>query len=73
VRLQTIVGNKIHNLIDREENAREQAQSFIDLFGVKGRQFLRSTLLLLLERKLLDGQLKLLEELKTRISLVESI
>jgi transposase len=68
-----MVGNKIHNLIDREEEAREQAQNFTDLFGVKGMQFLRSTPLPLLERKLLDGQLELLEELRTRISWVESI
>ncbi len=36
-------------------------------------QFLRSIELPILERKLLDGQLKLLEELRTRISLIESI
>ena len=34
---------------------------------------MRSVELPLLERKLLDGQLGLLEELRTRISLVESI
>jgi len=62
-----MVKNKIHNLIDRQEKAREQAQSFTDLFGVKGRQFLRSIPLPLLERKLLDGQLELLEELRTRL------
>ena len=64
-----MVKNKIHNLIDREENAREQAQRFTDLFGTKGMQFLKSFELPLLERKLLDGQLELLEELRTRISL----
>ena len=68
-----MVKNKIHHLIDRQENAREQAQNFTDLFGAKGMQFLRSVELPLLERKLLDGQLELLEELRTRISLVESI
>jgi len=73
VRLQTMVKDKIHHLIDRQEEAREPAQSFTDLFGVKGMQFLRSTPLPLLERKLLDGQLELLEELRTRISSVESI
>jgi transposase len=36
-------------------------------------QFLRSVELDLLERKLLDGQLELLEELRTLLSLVESI
>jgi len=73
VRLQTMVKNKIHNLIYRQEEAREQVQRFSDLFGVKGMQFLRSIPLPMLERKLLDGQLELLAELKTRISFVESI
>ena len=68
-----MVKNKIHNLIDKQENAREHAQSFTDLFGAKEMQFLRSTPLHLLKRKLLDGQLELLEELRTRISLVKSI
>jgi transposase len=36
-------------------------------------QFLRSVELPVLERKLLDGQLELLEELRTCISLIESI
>ena len=73
VRLQTMVKNKIHNLIDRQEEARVQAQSFTDLFGAKGMQFLRTVILPILERKLLDGQLELLAELRTRISSVESI
>jgi transposase len=73
VRLQTMVKNKIHNLIDRQEEVREQAQSFTDLFGAKGMQFLRSVELPVLERKLLGGQLELLEELRTRISLIEYI
>lgn len=68
-----MVKNRIHNLIDRQENAREPAQSFTYIFGVKGRQFLRSVALPVLERKLLDGQLELLEELRTRISLIELI
>lgn len=59
--------------MDIQEEAREQAQIFSDLFGAKGIQFLRSASLPLLERKLLDGQLGLLEELRTRISLLKSI
>jgi len=55
------------------QHIREQVQSFADLFRAKGGQFLRSVELPLLERKLLDGQLELLEELRSRISLVESI
>jgi len=73
VRLQTVVKNRIHNFIDRQENAREPAQSFTYIFVVKGRQFLRSVALPVLERKFLDGQLELLEELRTRISLIELI
>jgi len=29
-----MVGNKIHNLIDRQENDMERTQNFTDLFGV---------------------------------------
>lgn len=36
-------------------------------------QFLRSVELPILERKLLDGQLELLEELRTHISSIESV
>ncbi|MEW6063583.1 MAG: IS110 family transposase, partial [Nanoarchaeota archaeon] len=73
VRLQTMVKNKIHNLIDRQENARQEVQNYTDLFGARGFQFLRSVEIPILERKLLDGQIELLEELRTRISYVESI
>lgn len=73
VRLRTMVKNKIHSLIDRQENAREEVLGYTDLFGTKGMQFLRSVELPVLERKLLDGDLELLEELKTRIAVIESI
>lgn len=73
VRVRTMTKNKIHNLIDRQENVREEAQSYTDLFGAKGMQLLRSAEVPVLERKLLDGQLELLEELKTRIAATESI
>jgi len=73
VRLKTMVKNRIHNLIDRQEDYREEAQSLTDLFGAKGIQLLRTAVLPALERKLLDDQLELLEELKSRISSMESI
>lgn len=68
-----MVKNKIHNLIDRQEEARVEAQSFTDLFEAKGMQFLKTVMLPILERKVLDGQLEPLAELRTRISSVESI
>jgi len=73
VKLQTMVKNKIHNLIDRQENAREEAQGYSDLFGVRGMHFLRTADIPLLERKLLDDQLELLEEIRTRIKAVGSV
>lgn len=73
VRLQTMVKNKIHNLIDRQENARDEAQSFADLFGAKEIQFLRSISLHPLERQLLDSQLELLDGLKSKIRATEAI
>jgi len=72
VRLKTMVKNRIHNLIDRQEGYREEAQSLTDLFGAKGMQLLRTVILPALERKLLDDHLELLEELKSRIRSMES-
>lgn len=73
VRLQTMVKNRIHSLIDRQENAREEALTYTDLFGAKGMQFLRSAELPALERKLLNEDLELLETLRLRIRSIESI
>lgn len=73
VRLQTMVKNRIHSLIDRQENVREQVFAYTDLFGAKGMQFLRSAELPALERKMLDEDLELLEALRTRIRSIESI
>lgn len=73
VRVQTMIKNRIHVLIDRQEYMREEALGYTDLFGVKGREFLRTAALPELDRKLLDADLELLEQLKTRISATESI
>lgn len=73
VRVQTMVKNKTNNLIDRQEEVREIAQTFSDLFGKKGMQFLKDVELNVLDRSLLDEQLELLEVLRGRIKSVESI
>lgn len=59
-------------MIDKRK-PENRPKAFTDLFGLKGMQFLRGVELPILERKLLDSQLELLEELRARISLIESI
>lgn len=73
VRVQTMVKNRIKNLIDRQENVREEVQGYTDLFGVKGLSFLRAAQLPVLERKLLNEHLELLEDVRTRIRSVEAM
>lgn len=73
VRMQTMVKNRIKNLIDRQENVREEADGYTDLFGVKGIGFLRGVELQAIERKLLDDHLELLEAMRTRIRSIEAV
>lgn len=73
VRMQTMVKNRIKNFVDRQENVREQADGYTDLFGTKGMVFLRSAGLAVLDRQLLDEHLELLEEIRSRIRSVEAI
>jgi len=68
VRVQTMVKNRIHVLIDRQVTVRETAQGFTDLFGKAGMEFLRAVELPGPERELLDGELALLEAVRERIA-----
>jgi transposase len=68
VRVQTMVKNRIHVLIDRQVTVRETAQGFTDLFGKAGMEFLRTVELPAQERELLDGDLALLEAVRERIA-----
>lgn len=73
VRIQTMVKNRIKNLIDRQETVREEVNVYSDLFGVKGLSFLRGVNLPVLERKLMDEHLELLDDVRNRIRSVEAV
>lgn len=68
VRVQTMVKNRIHVLVDRQPGVREVAHEFSDLFGAAGLTWLRTVALPAEERQLLDSELELLEELRRRIA-----
>lgn len=67
VRIQTMVKNRIHGLIDRQVAVRETAQGFADLFGKGGMEFLQTVELPGPERELLDEELALLGAVRERI------
>lgn len=68
VRLQTMVKNRIHVLVDRQPEVRERAAEFSDLFGTAGLAWLRSLALPAPEQQLLHSELELLEVLRLRIA-----
>ncbi|MFQ5947117.1 MAG: IS110 family transposase [Anaerolineae bacterium] len=68
VRLQTMVKNRIHVLVDRQPEVREVATEFSDLFGAAGLAWLRTVGVPSAERQLLNSELELLEALRLRIA-----
>lgn len=68
VRLQRMVKNRIHVLIDRQPGLRDVATSFSDLFGAAGLEWLHTVGLPAAERELLDAELALLGALRERIA-----
>jgi len=67
VRVQTMVKNRIHMLLDRHPQLRGQIDPS-DLFGKQGREWLEEITLPKEDRRLLDSELELLEALDERIA-----
>jgi transposase len=63
VRMQTMVKNRIHSLVDRHPDIARYPGMKSDIFGKSGKEWLREVELPVEERKLLDGELKLLDVL----------
>ncbi len=70
VRLQTMVKNRIHALISQHVVERPKVS---DLYGKVGLGWLRQLPLPVLDRRLLDEDLELLETLKKRVAATESL
>lgn len=66
VRVQTMVKNRIHGIVDRHPEIRTEFNE-TDLFGKQGKQWLRGVKLPQHSRRLLDQELKLLEAVGERI------
>lgn len=63
VRVRTMTKNRIHHLLDRNHLGQTVSDSFADLFGRRGLEFMEKVELPDSERKLLDEQLRLFKEL----------
>lgn len=67
VRLSSMTKNRIHNIIDRHPEERNQINP-ADLFGKQGLEWLNKVILPKEDRRLLDEELELLEYLKEKIN-----
>ncbi|MFQ6112432.1 MAG: IS110 family transposase [Nitrospinota bacterium] len=67
VRLRTMVKNRVHALVDRHPEIARSEGMKADLFGKAGMEWLRELELTKDERRLLDGELELLDALNGRI------
>ena len=68
VRLQTMVKNRIHAILDRHPEVLSEAQELSDLFGATGMEWLKQVTLSGEDDQLLASELELLELLKKKIS-----
>lgn len=73
VRVQTMVKNRIHAILDRHPDILSQAPSVSDLFGASGMEWLRRLVLPGEDNRLLISELELLEVLKRKISQSDGI
>jgi transposase len=68
VRVQTMMKNRIYDILDRHPEVLSQAPEASDLFGAAGMQWLAQTVLPGEDHKLLTSELELLSFLKEKIS-----
>jgi transposase len=68
VRVQTMVKNRIHAILDRHPEIVSQAPDVSDLFGASGMKWLKQVVLPGQDNQLLSSELELLEVLKQKIS-----
>jgi transposase len=68
VRVQTMVKNRIHTILDRHPDILLQAPDVSDLFGASGMEWLRQTALLGRDNHLLASEIELLQVLKQKVS-----
>jgi transposase len=68
VRIQTMVKNRIHTILDRHPETLSQAPHVSDLFGASGMEWLGKVVLPGEDNRLLISELELLEILKQKVS-----
>lgn len=73
VRMQTMVKNRIHTILDRHPEVMSEAPDVSDLFGASGMEWLKQVVLPGQDNQLLASELELLEVLKRKISVSNGI
>jgi transposase len=68
VRLQTMVKNRIHDILDRHQEVMSEAPKVSDLFGATGMKWLKGVVLTGGDNRLLASEIELLEVLRGKIS-----
>jgi transposase len=68
VRIETMVKNRIHTILDRHPETLRQAPNVSDLFGASGMEWLKGVVLPGEDNRLLVSELELFEILKQKIS-----
>ena len=68
VRVQTMVKNRVHVILDRHPEILSQAPDVSDMFGASGMEWLTEVVLPGEDNRLLNSELELLEVLKQKIS-----
>jgi hypothetical protein len=68
VRIQTMVKNRIHTILDRHPEILSQAPQVSDLFGASGMEWLGKVVLPGEDNRLLISELELLEIFKQKVS-----
>lgn len=68
VRLQAMVKNRIHDILDRHPEVQSEAPKVSDRFGATGMKWLKQLILAGEDNKLLTSEIELLEVLRQKIS-----
>lgn len=72
VRIRTQIKNKIHAIVDRNQDSYIGLNIVADIFGRTGKKILRDTKICPTDQKIITGYLDLMDEVNKKIKVIES-
>jgi transposase len=72
VRIRTQIKNKIHVIVDRNQDSYSGLESLTDIFGRTGKKILRDTKICPIDHKIITGYLDLMDEVNKKVKDLES-